>query len=90
MSNLNSVINRHDEALTELGVKQRRLADVLRQAENQPDRENRTRSAEHAAADRAMRDACHEWLQASDQYIGALPTIRHHWRTENSIAGNEN
>jgi hypothetical protein len=76
MYDLNAVINRHNEALTELGIRQRCLADVERDPENRPDRENRTRSAEHAAADRAMRAACHEWLQASDQYIGALPAIR--------------
>ncbi len=89
MDDLEAVINRHDEALTELGVRQRRLADILRRAENQPDREHRTRSAEHAAADRAMRDACHEWLQASDQYIGALPTIRRDKRTRDAAAGND-
>lgn len=91
MDQLNAVINRHDEALTALGVSQRRLADVLQEMRNQPDRENRTRSAEHAAADRAMREACHEWLQASDQYIGALPTIRRdpHPHARNIAAGGE-
>jgi hypothetical protein len=89
MDELNAVINRHDEALTALGVRQRCLLDVLREMESQPDRENRTRSAEHAAADRAMRDACHEWLQASDQYIGALPTICHDSRERTTAAGSE-
>jgi len=88
MDELNAVINRHDEALTAVGVRQRRLVDILREQESQPDRENRTRSAEHAAADRAMREACHEWLQASDQYIGALPTIRRDPRARNVGVGN--
>lgn len=88
MDELNAVINRHDEALTALGVRQRRLVDILGKKENLPDPENRSRSAEHAAADRAMREACHEWLQASDQYIGALPTIRRDPRAWKVAAGN--
>lgn len=88
MDELNVVINRHDEALAALGVRQRRLVDILHETEHQPDRENRTRSVEHAAADRAMREACHEWLQASDQYIGALPTIRRDPCARNTAAGN--
>jgi len=89
MDELNAVINRHDEALAALGVTQRRLVDILQEAKHQPDLANRTRSAEHAAADRAMRKACHEWLQASDQYIGALPTIRRDPRARNIAAENE-
>jgi len=89
MDELNAVINRHDKALAALGASQRRLLDVLRETENQPDRENKTRSEEHAAADRALREACHEWLQASDQYIGALPTVRRDSRVKNVAAENE-
>jgi len=88
MDELNAVIKRHDEALTALGVRQRRLVEILGEKENQLDRESRVRSAEHAAADRALREACHEWLQASDQYIGALPTIRRDPRARDVEAGN--
>lgn len=70
------MIDRYDKALEDLGRRREHLAAVLRETANQPDRAGRTRSAAHAAADREMRRACHEWLQASDQYIGALPTIR--------------
>ena len=76
MDSLETVISRDNTALSELGSRQRRLADLLNEAANQPDRQDLSRSADHAAADHAMRTACHEWLQASDQYIGALRTVR--------------
>lgn len=76
MEDSQAVIDRYEKALEDLGRRRDHLALVLREVTNQPDRAGRTRSAAHAAADREMRKACHEWLQASDQYIGALPTIR--------------
>lgn len=88
MDELNVVINRHDAALAALGVWQRRLVEILSESAYQPDLEQKTRSVEHATADRAMREACHEWLQASDQYIGALPTVRRDPRARNVAAGN--
>jgi hypothetical protein len=76
MEESQAVIDRYEKALEDLGRRRDHLALVLREAGNEPDQAGRSRSAEHAAADRDMRIACHEWLQASDQYIGALPTIR--------------
>ena len=76
MEDSQAVIDRYEKALEDLGRRRDHLALVLREVTNQPDRAGRTRSAAHAAADREMRKACHEWLQASDQYIGGLPTIR--------------
>ena len=76
MEDSQAVIDRYDKALEDLGRQREHLTAVLRETANQPDQTRKTRSAAHAAADREMRRACHEWLQASDQYIGAMPTIR--------------